>query len=152
MKRFSLFALLIVFVGSSYGCAATMAAKQPGEKNLSILTPGTPRAMVLAEYGKPITSESIKGKKTEVYKFTNGYSTGTKVVRVMFHVAADFFTLFLWEFVGMPIEMGYDGTEMAYQVKYDGEEKITTAELLKGEEPEEIPVVAGDCDPGMDSC
>ena len=152
MKRFSMFALLVLLVGSSYGCAATMAAKQPGEKDLSIFTPGTSRGMVLAEYGKPVTSEIIKGNKTEVYKFTNGYSTGNKVVRVMFHVAADFFTLFLWEFVGMPIEMGFDGTEMAYQVKYDGEEKITTAELLKGEKPEEIPVVAGDCDPGMDSC
>jgi hypothetical protein len=152
MKRFSMFALLIVLVGSSYGCAATMAAKQPGEKDLSIFTPGTPRALVLAEYGKPVTTENNEGKKTDIYKFTNGYGTGTKVLRIMFHVAADVFTLFLWEFIGMPIEAGFDGTEMAYQVKYDREEKITTAELLKGKKPDATTDVAGDCDPGIDSC
>lgn len=151
MRKFLLFASFVVFAGANYGCSAIMAAKQPDKKDLNIFTPGTARVLVLAEYGKPVTTESIEGSKTDIYKFTDGYSTGTKVVRVMFHVAADVFTLFLWEFIGMPIEVGFDGTEMAYQVQYDDQDQITTAEILKGEELD-ITAVASDCDLGVDSC
>ncbi len=152
MKKLLLIALILIPVAFQYGCAATMASNQPDSKDLSLFAPGTSRAMVLAEYGKPISSENINGKKTEIYKFTDGYGTGTKVVRIMFHVAADFFTLFLWEFIGMPIEAGFDGEDMAYEVAFDENNRIATANILKGKAPEKSETTAGDCDPNLDTC
>jgi len=152
MKKLLLIALILISVAFQYGCAASMAANQPDAKDLSLFTPGTARAMVLAEYGKPISSENINGKKTEIYKFTDGYSTGAKVVRIMFHVAGDVFTLFLWEFIGMPIEAGFDGEDMAYEVTFDDNNRVATANILKGEAPEKAETAAGDCDPNLDTC
>jgi hypothetical protein len=109
-----------------------MASKQPDKKDIGLFTVGTPRNMLLAEFGNPIASEVREdGKKYEIYAFTQGYSGGAKAGRAVFHGAADFFTLGLWEVVGTPTEGAFDGTEMAYEVRYDENDKIDQVLLLK---------------------
>ena len=111
---------------SQTGCAVFMAARQPSKRNLSVLSPGTPRSMLLAELGQPVATETRDGKKVDVFSFTQGYSKPAKTARAVFHGAADVFTLGLWEVVGTPTEAVFDGTKMAVEVTYDGNDRVET--------------------------
>jgi hypothetical protein len=114
------------------GCSVFMAAKQPPKKNLSLFSPGTPRSLVIAEFGAPIDTKSAKsGEKIEVHKFVQGYSGGAKAARAIFHGAADVFTIGLWEVAATPIEGLANGTEMVYEVKYNSGDKVVEAKSLK---------------------
>jgi hypothetical protein len=129
MKRWCL--KLAVCVMMLSGCSVVMAAKQPGKKDLSVFSKGMPRTVVIAEFGEPIDVQKKDGKSIEVYKFVQGYSTGVKVGRSIFHAVADVFTLFLWEIVATPIEGMAEGSQMAYEVTFDAEQKVESAKLLK---------------------
>ena len=109
-----------------------MAATQPAKKAIELFRPGTPRALLLAEFGAPAVSEvDDEGMKREVFVFQQGYSTGAKVTRAVGHGVADIFTFGMWEAIGTPTEAIFDGNEMAYDVKYDEKENVKTALLLK---------------------
>ena len=124
----SLFALLAIL---NFGCSVFMAAKQPSAKDVDLFKVGTSRSMLLAEFGAPTVSEVKNGKKCELYKFVQGYSTGVKTGRAVFHGVADFFTLGLWEVVGTPTEAVFSGDEMAYEVTYDENDRIELITALK---------------------
>jgi hypothetical protein len=113
------------------GCSVYMASKQPDAKNIDLFKAGTPRPSLLAEYGAPTVSEVRDGKKYDIFKFTNGYSSGAKAGRAVFHAAADVFTAGLWEVVGTPTETVFSGTEMAYQVRYDQDDRVDEVVALK---------------------
>ena len=124
--------VLVFFLIVSTGCAAVMASKQPEYTDLKILRQGASRSEVTSALGRPLISDKNEnGQLVETYKFTQGYTTVTKVVRVMFHIAADFFTLFLWEFVGMPMEMVFAGNETTVEVTYDENKQLKEAIVLK---------------------
>lgn len=126
----SLSALLIFAIS---GCSVFMAAKQPSTKNIDLFKVGTPRNMLLAEFGLPTVSEVRNGKKCEIYKFVQGYSTGAKAGRAVFHGTADVLTLGLWEVIGTPTEGAFSGDEMAYEVSYDENDRIDQVTTLKKE-------------------
>jgi len=115
----------------SSGCSVFMAAKQPGKKNVELFKVGTPRGLLLAEFGLPIYTEDKKGKKVEIFKFVQGYSAGAKAGRAVFHGAADVFTLGLWEVVSTPAEGIFSGDELAYQVTYGEDDRVAEVVLLK---------------------
>jgi outer membrane protein assembly factor BamE (lipoprotein component of BamABCDE complex) len=118
-------ALFVVLIAGSLllmdlaGCSVYMAAKQPSEKNLEVMSVGTPRNVVLAELGTPAATETRDGKKVDVFSFVQGYSKGSKTGRAVFHGVADVFTLGLWEVVGTPTEAIFDGTKVMYEITYD---------------------------------
>ena len=62
-------AVCLVLFASAYGCAVHSAANQPSEKDTSLLSIGTPRAMIIAEFGAPINTEIRDGKKTDIFSF-----------------------------------------------------------------------------------
>ena len=109
-----------------------MAAKQPDKKDVELFAVGTPRNLLLAEFGSPTASEVRKdGKKYEIFAFTQGYSTGAKAGRAIFHGAADVLTLGIWEAIGTPTEGIFDGDKMAYQVCYNDSDIVDEVVLLK---------------------
>lgn len=125
MKLQSLYAsLLVIAVSPLCGCSVYMAANQPGEKNLALLSPGTPRNLVVSEFGMPITTETKEGKRHDVIKFTQGYSTGARAARAIVHGAADVFTAGLWEAVGTPVEGTFNGDQMSAEVVYDSSDRV----------------------------
>lgn len=126
----SLFALLVI---PNFGCSVFMATKQPSAKNVDLFKVGTPRDMLLAEFGSPTVTEVRNEKKSEIFKFVQGYSSGAKAGRAFFHGAADVVTFGLWEVVGTPTEAVFNGDEMAYQVTYDDKDKIDQVTVLKKE-------------------
>ena len=80
---------------------------------------------VISELGPPISNElNDDGNLVEYYQFKQGYKTSTKVLRVVFHIGADFFTLFLWEAVGIPIEVIFDGNRTTVIATYDHKKKL----------------------------
>ncbi|WON74855.1 hypothetical protein [Nitrosospira sp. Is2] len=106
------------------GCSVYMAAQQPPKKNISLFSVGTPRDMLLAEFGTPSVSETKDGRRREIFTFKQGYSTATRAGRAVFHGVADVFTLGLWEVVGTPTELVFQGEEMAFDVSYDENDRI----------------------------
>ena len=126
----SVYTLMII---STFGCSVFMAAKQPDAKNIDLFKVGTSRSMLLAEFGSPTMSEDRNGKKSEIFKFVQGYSSGVKAGRAFFHGAADVVTFGLWEVVGTPTEAVFSGDAMAYEVTYDDKDKIDQVTALKKE-------------------
>lgn len=113
------------------GCSVFMAAKQPEKKDIDLLQPGTTRAQMISEFGAPVVSEFKDGKRYEIFKFVQGYSTGAKAGRAFFHGAANVVTLGLWELVGTPTEITFSGDEMAFQVKYDENDVVEEVAIIK---------------------
>ncbi len=130
MKRY----LMLFIILSSclmMSCSVFMAAKQPDAKDVGLFKVGTPRSMLLAEFGLPTVAETRDGIKYEIYSFVQGYSAGAKAGRAVFHGAADVLTFGIWEVIGTPTEGIFDGNKMAYEVRYDENDRIDQVVLLK---------------------
>lgn len=111
-------------------CSIFMAATQPGRKDLAVLTEGTPRPHVGAALGKPDWSgKDVHGSEVDVFQFVQGYSGGVKAARATWHLAADFFSIGLWELIGTPIESAYSGTKMNAVVTYDAQQTVKSVRL-----------------------
>jgi hypothetical protein len=131
VRAFIIAFVMVIALFTQTGCSVFMAAKQPPKKNLGVLKEGTPRSLLLAEFGQPIATENKDGKKVDVFSFTQGYSKGAKTGRAVFHGAADVLTLGLWEVVGTPTEAAFDGKKMAFEVTYDASEKVEKVVTLQ---------------------
>jgi hypothetical protein len=127
-RTYGIFLLLLALLS---GCSVFMAAKQPDAKDVDLFKVGTPRSMLLAEFGPPMHSEIKDSEKHEIFKFKQGYSAGAKAGRAVFHGAADVLTCGLWEVVGTPTEGAFSGDEMAFEVVYDQEDRVKLVVGLK---------------------
>lgn len=132
-NRLGLMAFSIILLLSS-GCAVFMAANQPDKKNVDLFNVGTQRNMLIAEFGAPALSENRDGKDYDTFRFVQGYSTGAKVGRAVFHGVADVLTIGLWEIVGTPTELVFDGDTMAFEMGYDAENKVDQVTVIKGQD------------------
>ncbi|HET6389538.1 hypothetical protein [Hyphomicrobium sp.] len=132
-------------VTAGSGCAVYMAATQPGEKDLSVLSAGQPRARLIAELGPPVSTQVERGVRTDIFSFTQGYNGGVKAGRAILHGAADVATFGLWEAVGTPTEGYFSGRQLSAQVTYDHNDIVTAVVPLKGSE--EIQAVMTDAQP-----
>jgi len=134
MKLKLAFIVIIIFMFGQ-GCSVYMAANQPDKKDVSVFNVGTPRTHVIAEAGRPLhTKEKADGTLTDTFVFVQGYSSGSKAGRALFHGAADVLTLGLWEVIGTPVEAVADGTEVKVEVEYDANEKVQNVISLTGGE------------------
>jgi hypothetical protein len=131
-------AVLAAVVGgvllASPGCAAYKATQQPDKKNLSVLTPGTPRSHVIAELGAPLWSEERDGARVDLFAFKQGYRKATKAGRALVHGAADVATGGLWEVIGIPAEALANGTDIKVEVTYDRLRAVRTIEVIEGQD------------------
>ena len=59
IAKLGLCTLLIVGTFNITGCSVFMAAKQPEKKDTKMLAVGVPRAVILAEFGAPVST--VKG-------------------------------------------------------------------------------------------
>ncbi|OEU70744.1 MAG: hypothetical protein BA863_14765 [Desulfovibrio sp. S3730MH75] len=115
-----LLAIGLTLFGAS-GCSVYMAANQDDAKEMSIITEGQPRSVMLGEFGQPVSTVTRSDGTVEydVFSFRDGYSGGAKAGRALFHGVADVFTLGLWEIVGTPVEAVANGDQMSYKIFYD---------------------------------
>jgi hypothetical protein len=129
--RFCVLVLSLIFIA---GCAVVMATQQPSRKDFAVLSKGVDRSRVVAELGSPLTTEMKDGKRNDVFYVKQGYSTGAKAGRAIFHGIADVFTLGLWEVVGTPVEAVASGTDVKVAVFYDSSDKVERIETYSGKE------------------
>ncbi len=121
-------------------CSIYMAANQHGRKDLTVLTEGTPQATVREELGNPAWhGKDSQGSDVEVFQFVQGYSGGARASRVLWHTAADTFSLGLWELIGTPIESHHSGTKMNVIVTYDEQQRVKSVKL-RDDHNNEIPL------------
>ena len=123
MKKITV-VLGLVIVLSLQGCAAVMASNQPHKKNLTVLEIGKHRNYVISELGAPVTSENVNGERKEIYTFQQGYSKAARISRTLWHTTADIASIGLWEVIGSPAEMYFDGQQLSYEVVFDDQDNI----------------------------
>jgi len=121
--------VILVFFTLLAGCSAYLAVNQPPKKDLSILKEGTSREYLLAVFGAPVFSEKRAERRFEIFAFYKGSALGWNESRAVFHVAADVFSLGLWEIVGIPIELIIKGDMLAAKVIYDENDRIISSEI-----------------------
>lgn len=121
IQKISLIALLVWLLS---GCSVYMASHQPTEKNVGLFVVGTPRSFLIAEFGQPVSSEVKNGQKYEIFRFTQGYSSGAKAGRAFAEGVADVMTLGVAEVITTPVESIADGNLMAYGVVYDSNDLV----------------------------
>ena len=131
IAKLGLCTLLIVGTFNITGCSVFMAAKQPEKKDTKMLAVGVPRAVILAEFGAPVSTVKNGDETVDIFSFKQGYGKAAKFGRMMFHGVADVATLGLWEIIGTPVESGFDGNNIAYQITYDQNENVKTVVQLK---------------------
>jgi hypothetical protein len=124
--------LALLLVSCSTGCSVMMAAKAPGKKNLGVLTPGMPRAKVIAELGAPLETTRDPTEIRDIFGFKQGYSTPTRVGRASFHAVADVMTYGLWEIAATPLEGALDGEDVRAEVLYDSQQYVQRVEYFAG--------------------
>lgn len=131
IAKLGLCTLLIIGTFNITGCSVFMAAKQPEKKDTKMLAVGVPRAVILAEFGAPVSTVKNGDETVDIFSFKQGYGKAAKFGRMMFHGVADVATLGLWEIIGTPVESGFDGNNIAYQITYDQNDNVKTVVQLK---------------------
>lgn len=119
---------------ASSGCAAIKATQQPGKKDLTVLTPGTPRTRLICELGAPLWTEERDGATVDIFCFKQGYTKAVKAGRALVHGAADVATGGLWEVVGIPAESLADGKDVKVEVTYDDRRAVRSVDVIEGQE------------------
>lgn len=111
-------------------CSSLIATRQPPKRDLAVLDPGTPRAKVIAELGRPLLTETRRGRIVDVFAFRQGYSKANRTTRSLLHGAAAVATLGLWEIVATPTEGLFDGKEIQVELYYDDLNRVQWLEPL----------------------
>jgi hypothetical protein len=125
------FIAIALIVSVSSGCATSTVLSRPKAKDMNVLSTGVSRGTVLSEFGAPSYSKDLNGEKLDTFAFDKGVSGGYKFGRGFFHVAADLFTVFLWELVAWPGEKIAAGNNTTVEVGYDKDEKVKTVNYVK---------------------
>ncbi|RGD88866.1 hypothetical protein [Acinetobacter sp. SWAC57] len=123
MKKITVVFGLVTLL-SLQGCAAVMASNQPHKKNLTVLEVGKHRNYVISELGAPVTSENVNRERKEIYTFQQGYLKAARISRTLWHTTADIASIGLWEVIGSPAEMYFDGQQLSYEVVFDDQDNI----------------------------
>jgi hypothetical protein len=114
-------ALLLALLPSASGCAVGMALSGRKDPDVSGLSTGQERAVVIATIGSPHKSFGTVGKRVDVFKLKRGNEPSAG--RAVAHGVMDVLTLCLWEVVGTPIE-AVQGEDFYLTVQYDSEDRV----------------------------
>jgi hypothetical protein len=107
-----------------------MAANQPPRKDLDVLTAGTPRSVIIAEFGQPLSSRIVGANRVDLFSFTQGYSKEARAGRAFAHGTMDLATGGVWEIAGTPTEAVFSGKKLAYEVTYDNSNRVIRVSRL----------------------
>ena len=92
-------------MAANLGCSVYKAGTQPGPADLSGIGIGTPRQELISRLGAPtFTDTNPAGRKEDAFQFSSGLHQASKA-RIIFYLAADFFTLCLAEIILWPMEL-----------------------------------------------
>ncbi len=124
--------LLILCLLAS-GCSVFMAASRASYRgDINVVQLGAQRSAVIAELGSPDKFSTLEnGGFDDRYTLDpDAHRTGTKVATAVFYLAADFFTVCLWEFIGTPLEIAAKDKLFVYHLTYSPDGILTTIEKI----------------------
>ncbi|MGL9750901.1 MAG: hypothetical protein ACR5LC_05610 [Symbiopectobacterium sp.] len=133
MKIKTTFLIAILSIFSLSNCSVYMATQQPEKKDVSLFKKGTPRSILLGEFGYPIAQTEHKermGRSGISGNLLKGMGGWAKAWRAVGYTADDVLTLGLWEVIGTPIESSANGNHVAYEVAYDTHGNVSDVVLL----------------------
>jgi len=122
--------VLLVALSGLPACSVFMAANQPPRKDLDVLTAGTPRSTILAEFGQPLSSRLVGHNRVDLFSFTQGYSKEARAGRAFAHGTMDLATGGVWEIAGTPAEAVFSGKKLSYEITYDSSNKVIRVSRL----------------------
>ncbi len=135
MLKFANFVVpLLVICLLSSGCSVILAANRSSYRgDFNIIQIGVQRSVVIAELGEPDTFTTLEnGGYDDRYTIDpDAHRTGTKILTVIFYLAADFFTLLLTEFIFTPAEIAFRDKIVIYHLTYGADKKLASLEKLK---------------------
>ncbi len=124
-KASSMFLPLCLLLTS---CSAYMALNKPDKKDFTVLNVGTPRDVVLGEFGSPITSsKNDEGELVEYWSFRQGDTRGEKRGKAVSHAALAVVSVGLWELVAPSID---EKDLLTYIITFDKDEKVKAVKVL----------------------
>lgn len=133
----SLAIALFVGIASLFtsGCGVYMAFTQPPRVDTDALDAGgVSRDLVIERLGAPKSSvKNVDGSREDTFEYYEGSSSGWKIGRGIFHLAADIFTAALWEIVATPTEYALRGEKITAQANFDNSDRLTSFRVLGGE-------------------
>lgn len=103
------------------GCSVGMALKGHPDPNISVLSVGQDRGVVLLNLGPPAQTRTTETGRTDVFRLQRGNQQSAG--RAIAHGFMDVLTLGLWEVVGTPIE-GFVGNNFTVSIDYDRADKL----------------------------
>ena len=93
------------------------------------------RDVVIERLGAPRSSmKNADGTRNDTFEYYEGSESGWKIGRGVFHLAADIFTLALWEIVATPTEFAIRGDKITAQADFDNNDRLVSFRVLGREE------------------
>jgi len=134
MKQFNIMVVpLLMLCLLASGCSVFMAASRSSYRgDINVIQLGVQRSAVLAELGPPDSFSTVEGGGYDD-RYTldpHAHRTGTKIATTVFYLAADFFTLCLWEFIGTPLEIAAKDKISVYHLTYSPEGTLSSMEKI----------------------
>jgi hypothetical protein len=123
--------LLVCFLSSS--CSVMMVASRASYRgDINVIQLGVQRSAVIAELGHPDNSTTLEnGAYDDRYVLDpNAHRGVMKFFTALFYAAADFFTLFLTEFLFTPAEIAMKDKIVVYHLTYAPDQKLATMEKI----------------------
>ncbi len=134
MKRLNIMTVpLLMLCLLTSGCSVFMAANRASYRgDINVIQLGVQRSAIIAELGPPDAFSTLEnGGYDDRYTLDpNAHRTGTKVATAIFYLAADLFTLFLWELIGTPLEIAAKDKISVYHLIYSPEGNLTSMEKI----------------------
>ena len=132
-KRVQKFFLHLAIAGSvvaQTACSVGMAMSGQPEPNVSALSVGQPRSIVIMNLGsQPASTQATEEGRVDIFQLERG--NAPSVGRAAGHAAMDVLTLGAWELVGTPIE-GFSGEKFSITVTYDSSDNVKGVQSSPG--------------------
>lgn len=120
-RMFLVFALCFALIVT--GCSVYMAARQPQSKPANVMTPGTPRIVVLGELGTPLESIVKQSGRSDI--FSLNYEYGKKHGERAKASRAQLFAVGLWQFADTAARADLGDANFFYEIDYDTQDRVT---------------------------
>jgi hypothetical protein len=111
------------------GCSVGMAASGHKGQDISIVFPGSNRAVIMSKLGPPDTTQPLEdGKTQDTYLIKQGNESSSG--RAWAHAGLDVLSLGLWEVVATPYELAQGEERERWAIIYDGKGNVVNVGKL----------------------
>lgn len=131
MKYLRLVVIVMLAISSFNlaSCSVGMAMHGKEDVNLSSITVGQDRSIVIMHLGQPYRTFGNENGRVDTYAVERG--NAPSVGRAAGHAVMDLLTFGLWEVIGTPIE-GFAGEEFTITIEYGSDDKLKSVATTPG--------------------